>query len=271
MNISRREILLTGAAIPVAGVWAAVAHGQPRPVAPTGNTPAGLNEDPLLAAQLAIAARNQVAGSQVAFQKAQSGEVRAFANAEIAEHQALLARLTDRGFQFPTVTPVPAAVPGAAPVDAPAGVTGNPPPEPTANRPVVPQPGTRPAENAVPPSRPAVSPPPAAGPQASTPLVNVGRMTLPVGESRLILIDTQVGEQNAATFQREIAPLIGLAFDKAYIDDQLFEHYRMRDQVTVFRRHASPVLLPILDEAMPIIERHIATLKGLISRLEAVR
>jgi predicted outer membrane protein len=268
MDLSRRKMLIAGAALPVAGLLAA-AHGQDRPVVPTGNIPVGPSEDPLLAAQLLIAGRIQTSNSQLAARQTQSGEVRAFAEAEIAEHRLIQSRLSERGFQFPTVTPVPAALPGGAPVDAIAGVPGNPPSAPTANRPVVPQPGTRPAANATP--APVVLAPPPAASQAATPLVSIGRTTLPVGESRMILIDTQVGDQCIATFQREVAALTGLAFDKAYIGNQLFEHFALQDKVTVFRRHASPVMLPVLDEARPVIERHIATLKAIMARLDATR
>src|SRR5205823_3970491 len=175
---------------------------------------------------------------------ANSGDVREFANAEVAEHQTIQSRLSDRGFQYPAVTPVPAAVPGGAPGDAPAGIPGNPPPEPTANRPVVPPPGTRPANNAVPPpTQPAVTPRRAAGPNAATPLVSVGRVTLPTDASRLILIETQVGDQCVATFQQEMGALTGLALDKAFVGCQLTEHYALLDRATVFRRHASAAFL----------------------------
>jgi hypothetical protein len=165
------------------------------------------------------------------------------------------------------VTPVPAPIAGGAPVDAVPGVPGNPPPEPTANRPLVLPPGTRPAKNAVPPPTPVVTPPPAAGPHAATPLVSVGRLQLPVDASRIILIETQVGDQCVATFQAEMNPLSGPAFDRAYVGNQLQAHYGLFDQVTVFRRHASPAVLVVLDEALPVIQRHLVTLKALVGRV----
>src|SRR5436853_420134 len=82
-----------------------------------------------------------------------------------------------------------------------------------ANRPVVPQPGTRPAQNAVPPLDPAPAPAPPASPRAGTPIINVGRVSLPTGESRIILTELQVNDQEIATFQREVAALTGIAFD----------------------------------------------------------
>ena len=103
-----------------------------------------------------------------------TGEVRALVGgydfAMSKFNRAIQSRLSDRGYQYPTVTPVPAAVAGGAPV---------------ANRPVVPQPGTRPAANAAPPPEPVLTPAPAANPRAATPLVSVGRAQLPVGESRM--------------------------------------------------------------------------------------
>jgi predicted outer membrane protein len=271
MKSSRRELLMTGLTLPALGLWIDAVQGQEGALAPTGNAPAGPSEDPPLAAKLLVESRRQITTGQVAVQRADNWEVRAFATAEVAEHQLIQRRLADRGLLYPTVTPIPAAVAGTAPVDAIAGVPGNPPPAPTANRPVVPQPGTRPAKNAVPPPPPVVTPPPAADPRVATPLVNVGRFTLPAGESRLMVVDVQVGDQCIATFQREIAPLTGPAFDRAYVNDQLFAHFALLDRVTVFRRYASPVLLGVLNEAQPVIERHIATLKALMARLEVTR
>src|SRR5215213_990027 len=151
MSVTRRDVLMAGAALPVAGLWAGTAHGQDRPAAPTGAAHAGLAADPLLAAELLIAGRKQIASSQLALRQTENGDVRAFAEAEVAEHQTVQSRLSDRGFQYPAVTPAPAAVAGGAPVNAVPGIPGNPPPEPTANRPVVPPPGTQPAKNAEPP------------------------------------------------------------------------------------------------------------------------
>src|SRR6476620_10458328 len=117
MTVSRRDLLVAGAALPVAGLWASVTRGQDRPVGPTGAAPAGLSEDPVLAAELLIAGRKQVANRQFAAQRTQNPDVRAFAEAEVAAHQLIQRRLMDRGFQYPAVTPVPPAVAGGAPVD----------------------------------------------------------------------------------------------------------------------------------------------------------
>jgi predicted outer membrane protein len=230
-----------------------------------------MSEDPILAAKMLMEARKQIANSQLAVQRAETGDVRAFATAEVAEHQAIQSRLANRGFTFPTITPLPAPVAGAAPVDAVSGVPGNPPPAPVANRPVVPQPGTRPAANAVPPPEPVVTPAPPASPRAGTPIVNVGRLALSTGESRIILTEMQVVDQEIATFQREIGALTGITFDKSYVGNQLFAHYGLSDRVTIFLKHASPAMVQVLSEALPIIERHIATLKTLMARLEVNR
>jgi hypothetical protein len=272
MSVSRRELLFAGAALPVTGLWFAARGQEPQiPTASNRNVAAGLSEDPPLAAMLLIEGRKQIANSQVAVRQAQNADVRAFATAEIEEHQRLADRLTARGLQFPTVTPLPAPVGNAAPVDAIPGVPGNPPSEPTANRPVVPQPGTRPAKNAIPAAPAPVTPAPPARSQIGSPVVNVGRMTLPVGESRMITIGMQFADENIASFQKDVAPLSGLAFERAYVGGQLGEHYAFRDMVSVFRRHASPVLMAELDNAAPLIERHIVTLKAMMARLDTNR
>ena len=220
MTVSRREMLIAGAALPVAGLWINTARGQNPRMSTDRNVAAGMSQDPPLAAKLLIFGRTQITNSQIAVRQAETGDVRVFARDEVAEQQSVATWLTERGFEYPTVTPLPAPIGGAPPVDAIPGVPGNPPSEPTANRPIVPQPGTRPAKNATPPVESAVTPPPIASPRAGSPVVNVGRMTLPASESRMLTIEMELGDVHIATFQREIAPLTGLAFDKAYIENQ---------------------------------------------------
>jgi len=69
----------------------------------------------------------------------------------------------------------------------------------------------------------------------------------------------------------ELSKQQGLKFDKCYVGDQLHEHFGLLDKAMVFRRHATPELVPVLEEARPIIERHIATLKGLMEKLDSMK
>ncbi len=283
MNVSRREMLMAGAsALPLTGLWAVGAQAQTVPATAAG--PA-VPDDVLLAAKLLLVGRKQIEGCQFALTRAQDSAVKAFAQAEIQEHQTIQTRLQQQGLRYPVaaaaeLTTAPATVnvstpsvptapgapfPPAAPVP-PSGPTGRPPvsPESAGNRPVVPPPNTTlpegrpravPNDVAVVPARPWV----------------IGTVTLPVPVSRLVQIEADVAQQCIANQQRVLGALQGLRFDKAFVGQQLHAHYDFLDQAQVYRRYASAHLRPVLDEGLPIIERHITTLWQLMDRLDAVR
>jgi predicted outer membrane protein len=273
MNVSRRELLIAGAvALPATGFWA-VAGAQERVPAAGPVPPAGppATDDPLLAAQLLIIGRKQIANCQFAQQHTQSADVRAFAEAEIREHQTIRARLLERGFQYPAAAPA-AAVPARAGAPrlgvppAPASTVTTP--DSATNRPIIPPPGSVASENG---ERVATVP---AAPPTSRPvgrMLSVGAAVLPPGASDMIQVEMEVADQSTGDFQREAGALPGLRFDKAFVGNQLYEHYNLFDRAVVFRRHASPAVAAVLDEARPVIERHIATLKQFIDRLDATR
>ena len=219
-GMSRRKVLVAGAGIiPAAGLFGAAAAAQEA-------ARAVMSEDPLLAAMLLIGGRRQIAVSKVAEEGSGNRDVKAFARAEIEEHETVAARLRERGYLFPTVA-------GAGAAGAVAEGPG----------------GAAPAARAL----------------------TVGRAPVPAGAAPGLLVQVEVGEQCIANMRAELARQQGLKFDKCYVGDQLHEHFGLLDKAQVFRRHASAELAPVLDEARPIIERHIATLRGLMEALDAMK
>jgi predicted outer membrane protein len=103
MTASRRDVLL---ALPASALLPALAGAQP----PAGQPPAA-SKDPLLAPCLLIGGRKQIENCSYALKKLQSDEAKAFAKAEIEEHETIKKNLKGLGFDYP-VTPVAAAQPG---------------------------------------------------------------------------------------------------------------------------------------------------------------
>jgi len=98
--------------------------------------------------------------------------------------------------------------------------------------------------------------------------VSVGRATLPGPVSDLISIDHEIADQCIQTVRTELGKLEGRDFDKRFVGNQLDAHYSLLDHGTVYRKYASREMAPVLEEARPIIERHIATCKELMDTLD---
>jgi len=107
MTVSRREILL---AVPASALLAKVASGQTPNVQP-GAQPIAPTQDPLFAPCLLIGGRKQIENCSFALTKLQSDDAKAFAKAEIEEHQTMKKNLKALGFDYP-VAPAPGARPG---------------------------------------------------------------------------------------------------------------------------------------------------------------
>ncbi len=236
MTISRRQAMKAGVGtLPLLGLASVAAAQQPaRPVTPPSAQPGGLgagnammdSQDPPLAACLLIKGKKQIEVCQFALTKLHNADVKAFAQAEIEEHQMMKTKLQALGYDFPA---------------SPAGT------------------GTLPAGGT------------ASGSPAATPTVVVGRFPLQPGVSAMINIHREVGEQCINTTKSEQGKLTGLAFDKRFVGSQLDAHYDLFDHGVVFKNHASAAMVPLLDEAKTVIERHINICKQLMEKLETMR
>lgn len=285
------------------------AQQPPRTTEGTGNpntasAPGGMAAmtDAPLAACVLIKGKKQIEVCNFALPKIQDADVKAFAQDEINEHETLKKKLQGLGYDAPT--PVGGVAPrgagaqpggdsrpggsGAQPNTGTPGERGTTPPATTSPRaggrdegsaPTGTPPATRPGATGTQPGATGTQPgatgsqPGATGAQAGMGaagvMVMVGKTPLPAGVSMLIDIDREVGEQCAATAKSELGKLEGVKFDKAFVGNQLHAHYDLLDHNVVFRKHSSPAMAPALDEARAVIEKHIATCKQLMEKLDA--
>ncbi len=247
--LSRRQALVAGAgAVTAAGLTRVATAQPPLPAGavPPGALPAGAapggtagGEDPMLAGCLLVTGRKQIEVCRFALEKIQNDDVKAFAKAEIDEHEDMKRKLTALGFQPPPMS-------GGA---APSG-TGA----------VTPAGGTR-----VQVGRVDV----AGGTPAAS--AGAGAMMVPPGAAQMLAVDAEVKEQCITTARSELGKLEGVKFDKAFVGSQLYAHYDLFDHGVVFRKHSSPALGAILDDAKKVIETHIATCKSLMEKLESAK
>lgn len=255
MTVSRRRALAFGAAVSGLTLRAAWAQGQPVPtgpplagVAPAGQPGAGLHqgepgEDPLLAACLLLGGRRQIEVCQFALEVLQDEDCKAFAKAEIEEHQTIKADLQKLGYEYPAP---PKDVPIAPPGAALAGQTAAP------GGPRV-APGGQPA---------------AAAGQPVPLFIAIGRLIVPPPASNLLKVEDELVTQCVATYRERMGQKQGDRFDKAFVGDQVHEHYALLDKAQVFGRHATPAMKPSLTKGLAVIQKHIQTLEQLKARFD---
>ena len=253
MTISRRQAMKAGVGtLPLLGLAGVAAAQQPpvrtgqagQPATATRATGDAMmdSHDPPLAACLLIKGRKQIEVCQFALTKLHNADVKAFAQAEIDEHQTMKTKLQALGYEFPA-SPAGSGTGTGSGTGRGAG-TGT---------------GTSGTGTGV------------GGAGAGTGTIVVGRFPLPAGVGMMIAINREVGEQCIATTKSEQAKLTGLAFDKRFVGSQLDAHYDLFDHGVVFKNHASAAMVPLLDEARTIIERHINICKQLMEKLDAMR
>jgi hypothetical protein len=201
----------------------------------TGAAPAPpAGEDPLLAACLLIGGRKQIENCTYVKGKLTTDDAKKFAQAEIDEHEKVKADLKKVGYEYP-VLPVPVRPGEPKPTD---------PPRPTERK---------------------------EGDPPKPVMVASGKL-VPAGEAlALIAIDHEVADQCILNYRKEMDKLTGLKLDKRFVGHQLDEHIALKDKVETFRRHASGDMKPVLDDGLKVIERHIATCKDLMERLDATK
>lgn len=93
MSLTRRNAL---AALPAAAFLPAFAGAQP-----TAQPATAPPKDPLLAPCLLICGRKQIENCSYALKKLQSDEAKAFARAEIDEHETIKKKLKELGYDYP--------------------------------------------------------------------------------------------------------------------------------------------------------------------------
>lgn len=229
MTVSRRQALAAGAAALPAVALTAAAQPPTTPARQSGQPGTQPGQDPFLAACLLHGGKRQIEVCRFAQPKITDAEVKAFAQAEIDEHETMKADLAKMGYQPPA--PTGAAADGIRPAGATDG-----------------QPGRMGGAS--------VSVGKAAfGPELS-------RAVLIDAEVH----DTCIANAKAALQKCEQK---GKAkFDKAFVGDQYHTHMGLKDKVTTFQKHASQEMQPGLAKALGVIEQHLATCEKLMEKLE---
>jgi len=238
MTVSRREALVLGAAVPVSGLFLASARGQ-APQQMAGGQ--GYGEDPILACCLLIDGRKQIEVCRWATEKAKGDDVKAFAQAEIDEHEKIKADLRRLGFEYPAPpqfgNPFQPGAPSGQTATATQAVTGTPQPSGVQQQ----------------------------GPK----MIAVGRLLLPPGLVEIVSLTHEVADQCVTNAKAGLEKKAGEGkFDKAFVGMQLHEHYALLDKCQVFEKHSTDRMREVLRQGRPVIERHIATLESLCQKLE---
>lgn len=237
MSVSRREALFAGAAVPVSAVLWKTAYSQaPAAAQPAGTQPVATKQptgrDPLIGVCFLVAGRRQIETCRWAMDKLTNQDCKAFAKAEIDEHEHIKAELRQFGLEYPAV---PREVEQAA-AATPGGT------------------GVQQAS--------AIQPIPA---------IPVGKVIFPPPASDFVAVDHEICTQCIANYKTTMQKKHGLKFDKAFVGDQLHEHYGLLDKAEVAKRNASAEMMPVLNEGQKIIEQHIATLEQLMDRLDGMK
>ncbi len=191
-------------------------------------------KDAMLATHLMLDGQKQIAVSKVAAQRAQNKAVKEFAAAEIKEHQDFKQKLEAIGLK-------PLVMISHAQDDSQT------------------TPGDKkqaPATNAQDPTNPqGQGASGQAGPQGS-PVHGILQVRKELAEQCTVSIVNMLNKKEEAKF------------DKAYIGTQLTAHMELWDTVQVFKKHASPDLRRVLEEAHPVIEQHLQRLHQIMGELE---
>jgi len=77
-----------------------------------------------------------------------------------------------------------------------------------------------------------------------------------------------LGRQYLASRKQLLEELPSTAFDRSFVDTQLTAHALAVDTLSVFRKHASETLRPILDEALNAVQLRLPRVKELARRTE---
>ena len=118
--------------------------------------------------------------------------------------------------------------------------------------------------------RPATQPG-ASSATSSTSTQQAGQQGQHASASQLAQIQDEVAEQCVSAAKRELSQKESTEFDKAYIGMALGAHHQMLSELTVFRKHASPRLQPVLDKGIQATQHHLDEAKRIYKELESSR
>jgi predicted outer membrane protein len=88
------------------------------------------------------------------------------------------------------------------------------------------------------------------------------------GARQFLQVKKEVAAQCLQTMTRELSQKEGSHFDRCYINGQVAAHMKMADELSVFSRHATGDLQPILQEGLQTTKQHLETAKQIAERLD---
>jgi predicted outer membrane protein len=211
---------------------------QPRnntqPGAQSGTQTQSAANDATLVTWLLVDNENEIALSRIALQKAQSAEVKQFAQQMIDDHGKMVQKLQQLG--------------GANRVSTAGGDTTRPDP----NRPADPTKRATDAKGEYPAGQPM---------EAS----GVRSIAGGIDHERLI---RDLGRKCQESSTKMLQEKQGAEFDKCYMGMQLGAHMKAVDMLEVFRNYASPSLRPAIEEALPTVQMHLQHAKDIAKKTE---
>ncbi len=194
---------------------------------------AGANEaDGLLAGWLVVESDNEVALARIAQQKARSPEVKDFAQKMIDDHGQMSRKLQ------------PFATTAGFSAKNPAGETATP--EAGAQRDA-----GRPIETG--------------SDKSGSDKAGSNKTG---GEFDHVALIQELGRECLGTARKELEKKSGAEFDRCYMGMMVGAHMKAKDMLTVFQRHASSRLDPVLAEGQKTIATHLQRAKDLSEKLQ---
>jgi putative membrane protein len=185
--------------------------------------------DEFLATWALIGSNNEIALAELAVQRASNPEVKQFAQKMIDDHRQMVQKL--QAF--------------ASPMDI---AMGERHPAPASDR-------------------PATTPPRETTPSAETPRAHEASASHGMAFHHTGLI-RELGEQCLQSSRKELEQKQGADFDRCFMGMAVGAHMKANDELTVFQRHASTTLKPVLSESQRVVASHLEDAKSLAKKLE---
>jgi len=83
-----------------------------------------------------------------------------------------------------------------------------------------------------------------------------------------VAVMDEVANQTQKSLERELSQKEGVQFDRCYLGQQVMAHLWLSDALSIFERHASSELQPILQEGLQTAQQHLTHAKALLARIE---
>jgi len=193
------------------------------------------NLDQQIPACLTLGNKEEIALAQFAQERAQSPQVKQFAQMMIEEHQQAVSQLEKAVPQLASLNLQLKGAEGAETAATTSGQTGD---DRTA----------------------------ATGGAQRTPSAAQGGL-----EQQMLELGREIKEQCLALTQAELGKKQGADFDKCYIGQQLVAHTGMLAELKASQRHASSQLQPVLQQGAQMAEHHLAQARTIAEQLEAAQ